>query len=91
MALPPQYNIHLLGKQQNNEQQQQQQSLLQKLTTRTSTDSAAGNDLDRQQVVIVGTHFTLDQFFISYQSNRCDGIQQKKPNFFFFINPILFS
>lgn len=55
MALPPQYNIHLLSKQQNNEQQQQQQSLLQKLTSRSSTDSNTGNDLERQQVVIVGT------------------------------------
>jgi hypothetical protein len=59
MALPPQYNIHLLSKQQNNEQQQQQQSLLQKLTTRSSTDSSAGSDFERQQVVIVGTPLPL--------------------------------
>jgi hypothetical protein len=58
-ALPAQYNIHLLSKQQNNEQQQQQQSLLQKLTTRTSTDSTSGSDLERQQVVIVGTPLPL--------------------------------
>ena len=60
MALPPQYNIHLLSKQQqNNEQQQQQQSLLQKLTARSSTDSGTGNELERQQVVIVGTPLPL--------------------------------
>ena len=59
MALPPQYNIHLLSKQQNNEQQQQQQSLLQKLTMRTSADSMSGNDFERQQVVIVGTPLPL--------------------------------
>lgn len=59
MALPPQYNIHLLSKQQNNEQQQQQQSLLQKLTMRSSTDSMSGNDFERQQVVIVGTPLPL--------------------------------
>jgi hypothetical protein len=59
MALPPQYNIHLLSKQQNNEQHQQQQSLLQKLTTRSSIDSAIGGDLERQQVVIVGTPLPL--------------------------------
>ncbi|CAF0783766.1 unnamed protein product [Adineta steineri] len=58
-ALPPQYNIHLLGKQQNNEQQQQQQSLLQKLTTRSSVDSSTGSDYERQQVVIVGTPLPL--------------------------------
>jgi hypothetical protein len=56
MALPPQYNIHLLSKQQNTEQQQQQ-SLLQKLTTRSNTDT--GGDLERQQVVIVGTPLPL--------------------------------
>jgi hypothetical protein len=59
MALPPQYNIHLLSKQQNSEQQQQQQSLLQKLTARASTDSTSANDLERQQVVIVGTPLPL--------------------------------
>ncbi|CAF3359352.1 unnamed protein product [Rotaria socialis] len=59
MALPPQYNIHLLSKQQNSEQQQQQQSLLQKLASRTSTDSSVGNDFERQQVVIVGTPLPL--------------------------------
>lgn len=58
-ALPPQYNIHLLSKQQSNEQQQQQQSLLQKLTTRTNADSLSGNDFERQQVVIVGTPLPL--------------------------------
>ena len=52
MALPPQYNIHLLSKQLHTDQQQ---SLLQKLTTRSSTDSSSSNDLERQQVVIVGT------------------------------------
>lgn len=58
MALPPQYNIHLLSKQQNNEQQQQ--SLLQKLTSRSgSMDSSTGGDLERQQVVIVGTPLPL--------------------------------
>ncbi|CAF4272073.1 unnamed protein product, partial [Rotaria magnacalcarata] len=59
MALPPQYNIHLLSKQQNSEQQQQQQSLLQKLASRTSVDSSVGNDFERQQVVIVGTPLPL--------------------------------
>jgi hypothetical protein len=59
MALPPQYNIHLLSKQQNNEQQQQQQSLLQKLTARSSADLSIGNDFERQQVVIVGTPLPL--------------------------------
>ncbi|CAF1400492.1 unnamed protein product, partial [Adineta ricciae] len=54
MALPPQYNIHLLSKQQNSEQQQQQ-SLLQKLTARTSADGSGGGDFERQQVVIIGT------------------------------------
>ena len=58
MALPPQYNIHLLSKQQNNEQQQQQ-SLLHKLSTRSSTDSLSGSDLEKQQVVIVGTPLPL--------------------------------
>jgi hypothetical protein len=61
MALPPQYNIHLLSKQQQNneQQQQQQQSLLQKLTSRSSSDSTTGGDLERQQVVIVGTPLPL--------------------------------
>lgn len=58
MALPPQYNIHLLSKQQSNEQQQQQ-SILQKLTARQSVDSSAGGDLERQQVVIIGTPLPL--------------------------------
>ncbi|CAF1052217.1 unnamed protein product [Rotaria sp. Silwood1] len=59
MALPPQYNIHLLSKQQNSEQQQQQQSLLQKLAARSSADSTPGSDFERQQVVIVGTPLPL--------------------------------
>ena len=59
MALPPQYNIHLLSKQQNNEQQQQQQSLLQKLTSRSSAESGSASELERQQVVIVGTPLPL--------------------------------
>jgi hypothetical protein len=59
MALPPQYNIHLLSKPQTNEQQQQQQSLLQKLTARSSVESTSTNEIERQQVVIVGTPLPL--------------------------------